>query len=67
MNDAFLRDDPEREAILNGEKRFDAQSARAIYPQMDFLPPLGGYVPCLCGKACDVACYNHLKEAGVLE
>ena len=61
MNDEFLRGDPEREAILDGEKRFDAQSARALYPRMHFLPNTQwGYSPCLCGKKCDVACYEHL-------
>lgn len=59
----FLEGHPEREAILNGEKRFDAESARAIYPKLDFLPNTQwGYAPCLCGRSCDVACYNHLKE-----
>lgn len=67
MTDGFLRGDPEREAILSGEKRFDAESARALYPKLHFLPNFSGYVPCLCGKACDVACRNHMKEAGILE
>ncbi len=61
MTADFLKDHPEREAILNGEKRFDAQSARAIYPEMNFLPNTQwGYSPCLCGRKCDVACYRHL-------
>ena len=61
MTDAFLQGDPEREAILNGEKRFDAASARALYPKMKFLPDTQwGYSACLCGRACDYACYNHL-------
>ena len=65
MTDDFLKDDPEREAILNGEKRFDAESARALYPKMRFLPNTqSGYAPCLCGKRCDIACYHHLKEIG---
>ncbi len=65
MTDEFLKDDPEREAILNGEKRFDADSARALYPKMKFLPNTqSGYAPCLCGKRCDIACYHHLKEIG---
>ena len=65
MTEEFLRDDPEREAILNGDKRFDASSARALYPKMKFLPNTQrGYVPCLCGKRCDIACYHHLKEVG---
>ena len=56
-----------REAILNGDYRFDAVSARALYPKIDFLPTRAtGYAPCLCGKKCDVVCYRHLKEKGLL-
>ena len=66
MTDDCLKDEPDREAILNGEKRFDAVSARAIYPKLNFLPAFHGYAPCLCGKACDLVCYRHLKEVGAL-
>lgn len=62
MTDEFLKDHPEREAILNGEKRFDAVSAREIYKEMNFLPNTQwGYAPCLCGRKCDIACYKHIK------
>lgn len=62
MTDDFLKDDPEREAILNGEKHFDAESARKLYRQIDFFPNTQwGYSPCLCGRKCDIACYRHLK------
>lgn len=62
ITDEFLKNHPEREQILNGEKHFDAQSAREIYKEMSFLPNTQwGYTPCLCGKKCDVACYRHLK------
>ena len=62
ITDEFLKDDPEREAILNGEKRFDAESARKIYGELKFLPNTQwGYSPCLCGRKCDMACYRHLK------
>ncbi len=62
ITDDFLKGHPEREAILNGEKRFDADSARAIYKELDFLPKTQwGYSPCLCRRACDIACYKHLK------
>lgn len=65
MTDEFLKGHPEREAILNGEKRFNAESARELYKEMKFLPNTqSGYAPCLCGKKCDIACYNHLKEIG---
>lgn len=61
MTDDFLRGNPERNAILNGEKRFDAKSAREIYKQMNFLPNTQwGYSPCICGKKCDIACYKHI-------
>ena len=64
MTEDFLKDDPEREQILNGDKRFDAESARELYPKMNFLPNTQwGYAPCLCGKKCDIACYKHLKGA----
>ncbi len=67
MTDEFLKDHPEREAILNGEKHFDSESAQEIYNHLHFLPNTHlGYVPCLCGKACEMACYKHLKEVGKL-
>ena len=67
MTENFLAGHPEREAILNGEKHFDAVSARALYPKLNFLPNTqSGYSPCLCGKRCDIACYRHLKEEGKL-
>jgi len=64
MTEDFLAGDPNRDAILNGEYRFDAITAREIYPKLNFLPGFDGYAPCLCGKKCDIACYNHLKEVG---
>jgi epoxyqueuosine reductase QueG len=61
ITEKFLKDHPEREAILNGEKRFDAESAREIYEEMNFLPNTQwGYSPCLCGRKCDIACYKHI-------
>ena len=62
MKDDFLKDNPEREEIINGEKRFDSESAKEIYPKLRFLPETHfGYVPCLCGKQCELACKKHLK------
>ncbi len=67
MTDDYFADHPEREAILEGNKRFDSESAKAIYDQLHFLPNTHlGYTPCLCGKACEMACYKHLKEEGIL-
>ena len=67
MTDEVLKDYPQREEILKGNVRFDAESARAIYPHLNFMPSRStGYAPCLCSKKCDVACYEHLKEKGVI-
>ena len=67
VTDEFLKDNPEREDILNGNKRFDKESATEIYPKLNFLPSTHlGYVACLCGKACETVCYRHLKEQGKL-
>ena len=65
INDDFLKGNPERELILNGEKKFDKQSALEIYDSLKILPNTHfGYVPCLCGKKCETVCYKHLKEVG---
>ena len=62
ITNEFLKGHPEREAILNGQKRFDAASAREIYKHLNFLPNTQwGYSPCLCGRKCDIACYKHIK------
>lgn len=67
MQKDFLNGNPEKEAILDGTKQFDRESARQFYKEVDFLPSRStGYIPCICGKACDMACYSHLKEKGVL-
>ena len=67
MTEDVLDGVPDRESILNGEKQFDAESARALYRKLDFLPySINGYVGCLCGKACDYACYKHLERSGKL-
>ena len=61
MKDSFLEGDPNREAILSGDFRFDRESAREIYPKLNFLPNTQwGYSACICGRACDKACYEHL-------
>ena len=63
MKADFLKDNPEREAILNGEKRFDSESAKAIYPELRFLPETHfGYEPCLCGKKCEIVCTKHIMQ-----
>ncbi len=65
MKEDFLEGHPEREAIINGEKHFTPEEAKAIYPQLNFLPKTHfSYVASLCGRRCETLCYKHLKEAG---
>lgn len=67
MKEDFLKEHPNREEILNGTMLFDKESAQEIFPALNFLPNTHfGYVPCLCGKQCEIACYKHLKEVGKL-
>ena len=67
MTEEFLKDDPEIETIINGDKKFSPEEAKAIYPKLNFLPKTHfGYVACLCGKSCETVCYKHLKEQGKL-
>lgn len=67
MSDEILQDVADREQILSGRKRFDAETARALYRKLDFLPySINGYVGCMCGKACDRACYEYLERSGLL-
>lgn len=67
MTEDFLSGTPERDAIINGDKRFDKESAKEIYPSLNFLPPTHfGYTPCLCAKSCETVCYEHLKKEGKL-
>ena len=57
----FLIGWPERDQILQGAKRFTREEALQIQAEMDFLPNTRyRYVPCLCGRLCDMACYRHL-------
>jgi len=67
MDDRYFIDYPDRDSILDGSKRFTPEESAAIYSELDFLPRTQyGYVPCLCKKACDIACYKHLESTGAL-
>lgn len=67
MTEDFLRDHPDREAILNGEMRFHKENAKELVEKIQFLPDTQyRYVACLCGRKCDIACYRHLQENGLI-
>lgn len=61
-------DDPERLAIITGEAKLSPERAREVIDQIIFYPSCKqGYTTSICGKACDMACYIHLEQKGVLK
>ena len=64
--DAYM-DFEERLQIIAGEAKVTPETARKILDQIYFYPPAQHAYQCsICGRACDVACYVHLEEKGVL-
>lgn len=65
--DAFKEFDNRLE-IIAGEAKVNPETARKILDAMTFYPPAQHSYQCsLCGKACDIACYVHLEEKGLLK
>ena len=64
--EAFI-DFDNRLDIINGKAEFDSEEAKDILDNIFFYPPAKHfYRTCICGRACDRACYIHLEEKGVL-
>ena len=64
--DAFAGMD-DRLAIIAGEAQVTPETAREILDKIYFYPPAQHAYQCsICGRACDMACYVHLEEKGVL-
>lgn len=64
--DAY-EDFEDRIAIIAGEAEISPNRAKEILNETTFYPGCGHfYVSCVCGRACDVACYCHLKEKACL-
>lgn len=67
MPSAAYADFEDRIAIISGEAKVTPETARAILRQTQFYPPVGhSYQGSICGRACDMSCYVHLEEKGVL-
>ena len=65
--DAFLAFENRLE-IIAGEAKVDPETARKILDNIYFYPPAQHAYQCsICGRACDIACYVHLEEKGVLK
>ena len=57
----------DRLAIIAGEAKVTPERAREILDKIYFYPPAQHAYQCsICGRACDVACYVHLEEKGLL-
>ncbi len=64
--DAFS-DFEDRLEIIAGEAQISPEKARKILDNIYFYPPAQHAYQCsICGRACDMACYIHLEEKGVL-
>lgn len=56
-----------RMEIISGDAVFDSVTARKVLDNIYFYPPAQHAYQCsICGRACDVACYIHLEEKGLL-
>ena len=65
--DAFQNLD-NRMDIISGDIKVTPESARKILDQIYFYPPAQHAYQCsICGRACDMACYVHLEQKGLLK
>ena len=57
----------DRLKIIAGEAQVTPENAKAILDKIYFYPPAQHAYQCsICGRSCDVECYVHLEEKGVL-
>lgn len=64
--DAFNGMD-DRLTIIAGEAKVTPETAKKILDKIYFYPPAQHAYQCsICGRSCDMACYVHLEEKGVL-
>jgi len=67
MPDDAFSDFDNRIEIISGEAKVTPETAKKILDNIYFYPPAQHAYQCsICGRACDVACYVHLEEKGVL-
>ena len=58
----------DRLKIIAGEADITPEKARRIIDAIYFYPPAQHSYTCsICGRSCDIACYCHLEEKGVLK
>lgn len=53
--------------IIAGEAKVTPETAKKILDNIYFYPPAQHAYQCsICGRACDIACYIHLEEKGII-
>ena len=58
----------DRLEIIAGEAEISVEKAKKILDNTYFYPPIQhAYQSSICGRACDIACYVHLEEKGMLK
>ena len=63
-----FEDFDDRLEIIAGEAEITPERAKEILDAIHFYPAIKhNYTPSICGRACDMACYIHLEEKGVLK
>ena len=57
----------DRMDVIAGEAQLTPEKARRILDLLVYYPPVShSFASSICGRACDMACYRHLEEKGVL-
>ena len=65
--DAFAGTD-NRIDIIAGDAKVTPETAKKILDKIYFYPPAQHAYQCsICGRACDMECYVHLEEKGILK
>ncbi|MBR6603215.1 MAG: hypothetical protein IKK94_04285 [Clostridia bacterium] len=67
MNPKAFEEFENRIDIIAGEAKVDRELAIRIMDANAFYPGIKNlFAACMCGRACDMACYDHLEKKGVL-
>ncbi len=67
MNPMAFAEFENRIDIIAGEAKVDRELAIKIMDSNAFYPGIKNlFAACMCGRSCDIACYNHLETKGVL-
>ena len=67
VDEKLCSDMQDRLDIISGNITVDSKKAKEIMSETTFYRGVNhSYNPSICGRACDIACYIHLEEKGIL-